>query len=244
MRRFVIVRHGESEFNAQNRFTGWVDCGLTRKGVDEARRAGHILRELEFHFDRIYTSVLARCTKSARIIRSELGTLSLPIVTSWRLNERHYGALQGLNKDETAAQFGEKQVRLWRRGYSERPPALPPEDPRNPANDPKYAEVSPTELPLTESLADTVRRVVPYWNDEIAPAIRHGSRVLIVAHGNSIRALMKFLDDISDEDIIDLFIPTGVPLAYECSDDLRPLRHYYVEAAGGADATPSPHRTR
>jgi 2,3-bisphosphoglycerate-dependent phosphoglycerate mutase len=230
-RRFVVVRHGESEFNAENRFTGWLDCPLTPVGVEEARRAGATLKNAGFRFDRIYSSVLVRSVESARTIRDELDQPNVPIVTSWRLNERHYGALQGLNKAETAARFGERQVSLWRRSYDVRPPALDPRDVRHLQDDPRYAHLSPADIPLTESLADTVRRVLPYWETELAPAIRSGKSILIVAHGNSIRALVKYLDNMSDEAVVGLNIPTGIPQVYELDGDLRPLRHYDVGAA-------------
>jgi 2,3-bisphosphoglycerate-dependent phosphoglycerate mutase len=228
--RFVLVRHGESEFNAENRFTGWLDCPLTAAGVEEARRAGISIRNAGFRFDRIYSSVLVRATESARIIREDLGQPDVPIVTSWRLNERHYGALQGLNKAETAARFGVRQVSLWRRSYDVRPPALDQRDILHLEDDPRYAHVPPDEIPLSESLADTVRRVLPYWEAELAPAIRSGQSILIVAHGNSIRALVKYLDDMSDEAVVGLNIPTGVPQVYELDRDMRPLRHYYLDA--------------
>jgi 2,3-bisphosphoglycerate-dependent phosphoglycerate mutase len=228
MRHFVVVRHGESEFNAQNRLTGWIDCPLTAKGIQEAHQAGAVLRESGWRFDRIYTSVLQRCTVSARIIRDELGEPWPPIYTSWRLNERHYGALQGLNKAETAARFGEEQVRWWRRSYNVRPPALDPRDRANLARDEKYATLTEAEAPLTEALSDTVRRVLPYWQGEIAPAIQRGQMVLVVAHGNSIRALIKYLDDLSDADIVALDIPTGIPLIYELTDDLHPIGRQYL----------------
>lgn len=225
---FVIVRHGESEFNAQDRFTGWIDCGLTPKGVQEAHRAGAILRNAGWHFDRIYTSVLLRCTESARIIRVELDEPRPPIYTSWRLNERHYGALQGLDKAETAARFGEEQVDAWRRSYDVRPPALDRGDATNPARDQKYATLTEADVPLTEALSDTVRRVLVYWRSEIAPVIQSGKTVLVVAHGNSIRALVKYLDDLSDAELVALDIPTGIPLVYELKDDLRPISRRYL----------------
>lgn len=228
VRRFVVVRHGESEFNAQNRFTGWIDCPLTAKGIREAHDAGLILRRSAFRFDRIYSSVLQRCTESARIIRDELEEPRPPIYTSWRLNERHYGALQGLDKAETAAQFGEEQVQLWRRSYNVRPPALDPRDRTNPAREQRYATLMEADVPLTEALSDTVQRVLPYWRSEIAPAIQSGKTVLVVAHGNSIRALIKYLDDLSDAELVALNIPTGIPLLYELNNDLRPISRRYL----------------
>jgi 2,3-bisphosphoglycerate-dependent phosphoglycerate mutase len=224
----VLVRHGQSEFNAHDRFTGWLDPPLTGLGVEEARRAGRILKRSGFQFDRIYSSVLIRCTESARIVRDELGTLDVPIVTSWRLNERHYGALQGLNKGETIARFGDGQVHVWRRSYRIAPPALDPRDNGDLQRDPRYRHV---EVPLTESLADTLARVLAYWTEEIVPAIRSGQSVLIVAHGNSLRALIKYLDGISDADIVDLQLPTGIPEVYELAEDLRPVRRYELRGA-------------
>ena len=229
--RLVVVRHGESEFNAQNRFTGWIDCGLTALGVEEAQRAGRALREQGFGFDRIYTSVLRRCTDSTLIIRAQLADGDVPVWPSWRLNERHYGALQGLNKAETASRFGEQQVHLWRRSYAVRPPALDAGDPMNPARDPRYANVPAGELPLTESLEDTVRRVLPYWSEEIGPAIRRGLRVLIVAHGNSIRGLIKHLDTLSDDAIVGVVIPTAVPLIYDLDERLDAAGRRYLDIA-------------
>jgi 2,3-bisphosphoglycerate-dependent phosphoglycerate mutase len=228
---FVIVRHGESEFNAQNRFTGWIDCALTAKGAQEAHQAGALLRAAGWRFDRIYTSVLQRCRKSARIICDELGEPRPPIFTSWRLNERHYGALQGLNKAETAARFGEEQVRAWRRSYHIRPPALDRDDRTNPARDDRYATLTEADVPLTESLADTVRRVRPYWRNEIVPTILEGKAVLIVAHGNSIRALVKYIDALSDPEVSALNIPTGIPLVYELDKDLHPISRRYLDQA-------------
>ena len=228
MRRFVFVRHGQSEFNAQNRFTGWVDSPLTALGEQEARRAGALLTTAGFRFDRIYSSVLTRCTESARIIREALEEPELPIIVSWRLNERHYGALQGLDKTETTQRFGEPQVTLWRRSYDVPPPASNADDNRDLRQDTRYADLAAVDTPLTESLADTVRRVLPYWTSEIAPAIRSGLSVLIVAHGNSIRALIKYLDNLSDAAIVGVNIPTGIPQIFELTDDMHPLRHYYL----------------
>lgn len=235
-RRLVVVRHGQSVFNAEDRFTGWVDCGLTTLGVREAQIAGALLRTRGFHFDRIYTSVLIRCAESARIISEELSAPSPTIIKTWRLNERHYGALQGLNKAETSARFGSEQVQLWRRSYGVRPPLLDATDSSNPASDPKYADVPRALLPLSESLADVVKRVIPCWCDEIAPAIVDGQGVLIVAHGNSIRALVKYLDNISDAAIVELNIPTGQPFVYEMDDQLAPLACYYLNESTGHHA--------
>jgi 2,3-bisphosphoglycerate-dependent phosphoglycerate mutase len=226
--RFVVVRHGESEFNAQDRFTGWIDCPLTAKGIREAHDAGAILRQSGFRFDRIYSSVLQRCTESARIIREEFEEPRPPIYVSWRLNERHYGALQGLNKAETVARHCEEQVRLWRRSYDVRPPALDPRDRANPARDPQYAMLTEADVPLTEALSDTVRRVLPYWHGEIVPAIQSGKMVLVVAHGNSIRALIKYLDDLPEAEFVTLNIPTGIPLVYELDTDLRPVNRHFL----------------
>jgi 2,3-bisphosphoglycerate-dependent phosphoglycerate mutase len=237
-RQFVVVRHGESVYNAENRFTGWIDCELTARGVREAHLAGALLRRQGFRFDRIYTSVLIRCTESARIIGEELSPPTPIVAKNWRLNERHYGALQGLNKAETAARFGEEQVRLWRRSYDVRPPAMAADDAGNPANAPQYAQVPKTLLPLTESLADVVVRVVPFWRDEIAPAIAAGGRVLVVAHGNSIRALVKHLDRISDASIVELNIPTGQPFVYDMDARLTPLARYYLSERAENDPAP------
>jgi 2,3-bisphosphoglycerate-dependent phosphoglycerate mutase len=218
-------------FNAENRFTGWVDSPLTALGEDEARRAGTLMKTAGFRFDRIYTSVLIRCTESARIIRETLEEPEVPIIASWRLNERHYGRLQGLDKAETTGRFGEPQVTLWRRSYDVRPPAFDADATDALRRDPRFADVEPAEFPLTESLADTVARAVPYWTDEIAPAVKAGLSVLIVAHGNSIRALIKYLDHLSDAAIVDVNVPTGIPQVYEMADDLRPLRRYYLTGA-------------
>ena len=224
----VLLRHGESVWNRENRFTGWVDVPLTPKGMEEAVAAGRMLREAGYVFDVGFTSVLKRAIKTLWLVLEEMDLMWLPEIHSWRLNERHYGALQGLNKAETAAQYGLEQVHRWRRSYADQPPALTPEDPRHPGKDPRYADLRPEELPLTESLQDTVRRFLPYWCETIAPRVRNGARVLIAAHGNSLRALVKFLDQISDEAIAELNIPTGIPLVYELDDDLTPLRHYYL----------------
>jgi 2,3-bisphosphoglycerate-dependent phosphoglycerate mutase len=228
MRKLVLVRHGESVWNKENRFTGWIDVGLSEKGVGEALDAARLLKNGKYTFDVAYTSVLKRAIKTLWIIQEEMDLMWIPVHRSWRLNERHYGALQGLDKAETTRLHGEEQVLQWRRGYDIRPPALTPDDERFPGRDPRYATLRPDELPLTESLKDTVARFLPYWTETIAPAIRHGQRVLISAHGNSLRALVKHLDRVSDEEIVGLNIPTGIPLVYELEDDLKPIRRFYL----------------
>jgi 2,3-bisphosphoglycerate-dependent phosphoglycerate mutase len=228
VRPLVLLRHGESTWNKENRFTGWTDVDLTDKGREEAKHAGQLLKAGGYAFDLLFTSVLKRAIRTANIALDELDQLWLPVERSWRLNERHYGALQGLNKAETAAKHGEDQVKIWRRAYAIAPPPLAADDPRHPSRDPRYQDLRPSDLPLTESLKDTVARFLPYWHDSIAPQIKDGKRVLIVAHGNSLRALVKFLDNISDEEIVELNIPTGIPLVYELDDSLKPLRHSYL----------------
>jgi 2,3-bisphosphoglycerate-dependent phosphoglycerate mutase len=228
MYKLVLLRHGESLWNRENRFTGWTDVDLTDHGREEARRAGRLLKESGYTFDVAYTSVLKRAVKTLWLALEEMDLMWIPIYNSWRLNERHYGALQGLNKAETAQKFGEEQVLAWRRSYDTPPPALATDDPRHPGGDPRYATLSSAELPRTECLKDTVARFLPYWHETIAPAVRSGRRVVIAAHGNSIRALVKYLDDVSDADIVGLNIPTAIPLVYELDDTLRPLRHYYL----------------
>ena len=228
MKKLVLMRHGESTWNLENRFTGWKDVDLTAKGVEEARRAGRLLLEAGLAFDLAYTSLLTRAIRTLWLAQEEMCSQWIPVVKHWRLNERHYGALQGLNKAETAAKYGDDQVHVWRRSYDVPPPALTREDERNPAGDPRYSTLLPEELPLTECLKDTVSRVVPYWQMEIAPQVRAGRNVIIAAHGNSLRALIKHLDHISDSEIVGLNIPTAVPLVYELSDDLRPVRNYYL----------------
>ena len=228
MHKLVLLRHGESDWNRENRFTGWTDVGLSAKGVEEARAGGKLLKAEGYAFDLAFTSVLRRAIKTLWLALEEMDRMWIPIEHSWRLNERHYGALQGLNKAETAAKFGEEQVLVWRRSYDTPPPALEKADPRYPGGDPRYAGLSATELPLTECLKDTVARVLPYWNASIAPAVRSGRRVVIAAHGNSMRALVKYLDGMADADIVGLNIPTGIPLVYELDAALKPLRHYYL----------------
>lgn len=233
MYKLVLLRHGQSTWNLENRFTGWTDVGLTEQGVNEAHSAGTLLREGGYFFDSAYTSVLRRAIKTLWIALEELGQEWLPVIRAWQLNERHYGALQGLNKSEMAEKFGEAQVKIWRRSYDTPPPALELTDERHPHFDPRYASLTPEQLPATESLKLTLERVLPYWHSDIAPAIQLGRRVLLVAHGNSIRALVKYLDNISEAEITELNIPTGIPLVYELDDNLKPIKHYYL---GDADA--------
>ena len=228
MKTLVLLRHGESDWNRENRFTGWTDVDLSEKGVQEAISAGNEMKKAGYIFDVAYTSVLKRAIKTLNLALEQMDLLWIPVSKSWRLNERHYGALQGLNKAETAAQHGLEQTNIWRRSYAIPPPALTPDDPRNPAKDPRYASLKPEELPLTECLKDTVARFMPYWRETIAPALRQGDRVLVAAHGNSLRALVKYLDDIPDEEIVGLNIPTGIPLVYELDDGLKPIRHFYL----------------
>jgi 2,3-bisphosphoglycerate-dependent phosphoglycerate mutase len=228
MATLVLLRHGESTWNRENRFTGWTDVGLSENGVQQAIEAGRTLKQEGHSFDVAYTSVLKRAIKTLWLVLEEMDLMWIPVNSSWRLNERHYGALQGLNKAETAERHGAEQVKLWRRSYDVRPPALCPDDERNPARDPRYAELRPEEIPLTESLKDTVARTLPYWHDAIAPAIRAGRRVLIASHGNSLRALVKHLDGISDEDIVERNIPTGIPLVYELDEELRSTKSFYL----------------
>jgi 2,3-bisphosphoglycerate-dependent phosphoglycerate mutase len=239
MTRFTVVllRHGESTWNRENRFTGWTDVDLSERGRSEARQAGRLLKEGEFTFDVAYTSVLKRAILTLGIALDEMDRLWIPVIKHWRLNERHYGALQGLNKAETAARHGEAQVKIWRRSYDIPPPALTSDDDRHPGRDPRYAGLAPSDLPLTESLKDTVARFLPYWHDVIAPDIRSGRRVLIAAHGNSLRALVMHLDAVSEQDIVELNIPTGIPLVYELDENLRALgRRYLGDPAAAAAA--------
>ena len=234
MYRLVLLRHGESTWNRENRFTGWTDVDLSDKGVEEATAAGRLLRDDGYVFDLAYTSVLKRAIRTCWIALDELDLLWIPVEKHWRLNERHYGGLQGLNKAETAAKHGDAQVKIWRRSYDIPPPPLTPDDPRHPAHDPRYANLAANERPATESLKDTVARFLPYWHGTIAPSIRAGRRVLVTAHGNSLRALVKYLDGISDQDIVELNIPTGIPLVYELDAELRPITHYYLGDAAAA----------
>jgi 2,3-bisphosphoglycerate-dependent phosphoglycerate mutase len=239
MHKLVLIRHGESTWNLENRFTGWTDVDLTPLGLEQAVQAGRLLKAEGYDFDLCYTSVLKRATRTLWHVLDEMDRTWLPVVHSWRLNERHYGALQGLNKADMAKKFGEEQVLVWRRSYDMPPPALEPIDPRSERGDLRYAKLKPEEIPLTECLKDTVARVLPFWNEAMAPALRSGKRVLVAAHGNSIRALVKYLDGISDKDIVGLNIPNGIPLVYELDADLKPLRHYYLgdaEAAARAAA--------
>ncbi len=228
MIKLVLLRHGESQWNLENRFTGWYDIDLSDQGRKEAAEAGKLLREGGFLFDVAYTSVLKRAIRTLWSVLDQMDLMWLPVFKSWRLNERHYGALQGLNKSETSQKYGEEQVLVWRRSYDTPPPALELDDERYPGSDPRYASLKPEEIPLSECLKDTVDRFLPFWHETIVPQIRSGKNVLIVAHGNSLRALVKYLDNISEEDIVGLNIPTGIPLVYELDDDLKALKHYYL----------------
>ncbi|MEK6301625.1 MAG: 2,3-diphosphoglycerate-dependent phosphoglycerate mutase [Acidobacteriota bacterium] len=228
MVELVLIRHGQSTWNQENRFTGWTDVDLTEQGRAEAKQAGALIKEAGLSFDIAYTSVLKRAIRTLWIVLDELDLMWIPVNLSWRLNERHYGALQGLNKAETAAKFGEAQVKIWRRSYDIPPPPLEKTDPRYSANDPRYRSLTEAELPLTECLKDTVDRFLPYWQATIVPAIESGRRVVIAAHGNSLRALVKHLDKVSEEEIVELNIPTGVPLVYELDEHLKPIRHYFL----------------
>ena len=228
MYKIVLLRHGESVWNKENRFTGWTDVDLTERGISEAKEAGKTLKKEGFDFDLVFTSVLLRANKTMDLALTEMGQTELPIIKSWRLNERHYGALQGLNKAETAAKHGEEQVLVWRRSYDIQPPALEKDDDRYPGNDPVYKDVEEKDLPLTECLKDTVNRFLPFWNDSIVPAIKEGKSILIVAHGNSLRALVKHLDRVSDQEILKVNIPTGLPLVYELDKNLDPTDRYYL----------------
>jgi len=239
MYKVVLLRHGQSTWNLENRFTGWTDVPLSEDGRKEAKAAGQLLAKEGFVFDVAYTSLLKRAIRTLWISLEELDQMWIPVYKSWRLNERHYGALQGLNKAETAEKFGADQVKVWRRSYDTPPPALEKDDPRNPSSDPRYADLTPAELPLTECLKDTVDRFLPYWHETLAPQIKAGKRLLVTAHGNSLRALVKYLDGISDDDIAELNIPTGIPLVYELDGELKPIKHYYLgdpEAAAKAAA--------
>ena len=239
MHKLVLIRHGESTWNLENRFTGWTDVDLTPTGIEQAIQAGQLLKAEGYDFDLAYTSVLTRAIRTLHLALDEMDRLWLPTVKHWRLNERHYGALQGLNKAETAQKHGDAQVLVWRRSYDTPPPALEPTDPRSERGDPRYARLQPGEVPLTECLKDTVARVLPFWNESMAPAILAGKRIVVSAHGNSIRALIKYLDNISETDIVELNIPNGIPLVYELDAGLKPIRSYYLgdaEAAAKAAA--------
>jgi 2,3-bisphosphoglycerate-dependent phosphoglycerate mutase len=228
MYKVVLLRHGESTWNKENRFTGWTDVDLSEKGIQEAKEAAKLLKEGGYTFDVAYTSVLKRGIRTLWIVLDEMDLMWIPVYRSWRLNERHYGALQGYFKAEMASEVGEDQVLIWRRSYDTPPPALKTSDPRYPGNEAKYAELSADEIPLTECLKDTVARVLPYWHEVITPVIKSGKKILISAHGNSLRALVKYLDNMPDEEVVKLNIPTGIPLIYELDDDLKPINHYYL----------------
>lgn len=229
MIKLVLVRHGQSMWNLENRFTGWTDVELSEQGIKEAKEAGKVLKEKGFDFDVAYTSVLKRANDTLKYILEELGEENIPVKKSWRLNERHYGALQGLNKDETKEKYGAEQVLLWRRSTDVRPPALSKDDERYPGNDPKYSDLKENELPTTENLIDTIERVMEYWNSDIKKDLEAGKRVIIAAHGNSLRGLIKYLDNMTDEEIIKLELQTGNPICYELDDNLKPIRHYYLK---------------
>jgi 2,3-bisphosphoglycerate-dependent phosphoglycerate mutase len=236
MYKLVLLRHGESTWNKENRFTGWTDVDLSDRGREEAAEAGRLLKAGGYVFDKAYVSVLKRAIRTLWLALDQLDQMWLPVEKNWRLNERHYGALQGLNKAETAAQHGEDQVKIWRRSYDIPPPPLTTDDERHPSHDARYGTLTASELPLTESLKDTVARFLPYWHGTIAPSVKAGQKILVAAHGNSLRALVKYLDNVSDADIVELNIPTGIPLVYELDDDLKPLRHYYLGDAAAAAA--------
>jgi 2,3-bisphosphoglycerate-dependent phosphoglycerate mutase len=236
MFKLVLVRHGESEWNRENRFTGWTDVDLSEKGRAEALEGGQILKQQGYAFDVAYTSLLKRAIRTLWTILDEMDSMWIPVHRDWRLNERHYGALQGLNKSETADKFGEEQVKIWRRSYNTPPPPLDKSDPRWPGHDRRYAGIAEAELPLTECLEDTVARFLPLWHETIAPMVKSGKRVIVTAHGNSLRALVKYLDNISDEEIVGLNIPTGVPLVYELDESLKPIQHYYLGDAAKIEA--------
>ena len=229
MIKLVLVRHGQSMWNLENRFTGWTDVELSEQGIKEAKEAGKVLKEKGFNFDVAYTSVLKRANDTLKYILEELGEENIPVKKSWRLNERHYGALQGLNKDETKEKYGAEQVLLWRRSTDVRPPELSIDDKRYPGNDPKYSDLKENELPTTENLIDTIKRVMEYWNSDIKKDLEAGKRVIIAAHGNSLRGLIKYLDNMTDEEIIKLELQTGNPICYELDDNLKPIRHYYLK---------------
>jgi len=228
MYKIVLLRHGESEWNKENRFTGWTDVDLSEKGVAEAAAGGKLMKEAGFEFDLAYTSVLKRAIRTLNLALEQMDLLWIPVIKTWRLNERHYGALQGLNKAETAKKYGDEQVHIWRRSYDIQPPALTADDERFPGKDRRYADLTKDELPLTECLKDTVARFLPFWHETVAPAIKSGKKIIIAAHGNSLRALVKYLDNIPEDEIVELNIPTGVPLVYELDKDLKPIKHYYL----------------
>ncbi|OGX10930.1 MAG: phosphoglyceromutase [Omnitrophica bacterium RIFOXYB12_FULL_50_7] len=228
MYKVVLIRHGESTWNKENRFTGWTDVDLSEKGLKEAQDGGQLLKKEGYVFDIAFTSVLKRAIRTLWIVLDQMDLMWIPVIRDWRLNERHYGSLQGLNKSETAAKFGEDQVKIWRRSYDVPPPALEESDPRNPAKDPRYQSFKKNDLPLTECLKDTVARFLPFWHDVAIPMIKTGKKVLIVAHGNSLRALVKYLDNISEQEILGMNIPTGIPLVYELDKNLKPIMHYYL----------------
>jgi len=228
MYKLVLIRHGESIWNKENRFTGWYDVDLSEKGIAEANEGGELLKKEGYVFDIAFTSVLKRAIRTLWIVLDRMDLMWIPVIRDWRLNERHYGSLQGLNKSETAAKYGEEQVKIWRRSYDVPPPKLEESDPRNPAQDPRYQSLRKSDLPLTECLKDTVARVLPFWHDVVSPMIKNGKRVLITAHGNSLRALVKYLDNISEQEILGMNIPTGIPLVYELDKDLKPIKHYYL----------------
>jgi len=239
MYKLVLIRHGESTWNLENRFTGWTDVDLTPTGIAQAQNAGRLLKAEGFQFDVAYTSVLKRAIRTLYLALEEMDATWLPVVKSWRLNERHYGGLQGLNKADMAKQYGDEQVLIWRRSYDTPPPVLEAHDPRSERSDPRYARLDPAQVPLTECLKDTVERVMPFWNESMAPAIKAGKRIVVAAHGNSIRALVKYLDNIGDDEIVGVNIPNGIPLVYELDGNLKPIRHYYLgdaEAAAKAAA--------
>ncbi len=229
MKQLVLIRHGESAWNLENRFTGWADVDLTAKGAEQALVAGDNLKKARYEFDIAYTSVLRRAIRTLWHIQDIMDLMWIPVVSSWRLNERHYGALTGLNKAETAAKYGDEQVHIWRRSYDVRPPLLEKDDERNPKNGSRYSKLSPSDIPLGECLKDNVERVLPLWNESIAPALKANKRVLLVAHGNSIRSLIKYLDQMSDEAIMEANVPNGVPLVYELDDNLKPIQHFYLD---------------
>jgi 2,3-bisphosphoglycerate-dependent phosphoglycerate mutase len=232
MYKVVLLRHGESTWNKENRFTGWTDVDLSEKGKEEARKAGRLLKKEGYTFDIAYTSVLKRAIRTLWIVLDEMDLMWIPVIRNWRLNERHYGALQGLNKTETAQKYGDAQVKVWRRSYDIQPPALDKKDERYPGKDPRYKDLNENELPLTECLKDTVDRFIPYWENVIAPTVKSGKRVIIAAHGNSLRALVKYFDNIPDQEIVELNIPTGIPLVYELKENLKPIKSYYLGDPG------------